>query len=281
MKTYLNLGCGQRYHKNWTNIDFISSSEYVQAHNLLQGIPFEDETFEVVYHSHLLEHFTKKDGEKFLQECYRVLKPEGIIRIAVPDLEQIAKEYLKNLSLALDNQLEGKQNYEWIMLEMYDQAVRNESGGEMAKYIFQEVIPNEDYVFSRIGEEGRNLRNKYLNNLNHSISLPTHKDNRGFLRKILSKVKNKLKNYLFKEEIYFYEQEKKYAKLGKFRLGGEIHQWMYDKYSLSKLLSDIGFKNIEVKSAFESAIHNWNGYNLESKDNIVFKPDSLFIEGIK
>jgi ubiquinone/menaquinone biosynthesis C-methylase UbiE len=253
----------------------------VQAHNLLQGIPFEDETFEVVYHSHLLEHFTKKDGEKFLQECYRVLKPEGIIRIAVPDLEQIAKEYLKNLSLALDNQLEGKQNYEWIMLEMYDQAVRNESGGEMAKYIFQEVIPNEDYVFSRIGEEGRNLRNKYLNNLNHSISLPTHKDNRGFLRKILSKVKNKLKNYLFKEEIYFYEQEKKYAKLGKFRLGGEIHQWMYDKYSLSKLLSDIGFKNIEVKSAFESAIHNWNGYNLESKDNIVFKPDSLFIEGIK
>ena len=77
-------------------------------------------------------------------------------------MERIAKEYLENLELALQGNKEGANNYEWIMLELYDQTVRNESGGDMAKYLFQKNIPNEDYVFERIGEEGRNIRKWYL-----------------------------------------------------------------------------------------------------------------------
>ncbi len=283
MKTYLNLGCGNRYHKDWTNIDFVSNSDDVQAHNLLQGIPFSDNTFEVVYHSHVLEHFSKVDGKDFIKECYRVLKPKGIIRIAVPDLEQIVKEYTTSFELALQNNPEAQQHYEWIMLELYDQLVRNKSGGDMVKYIFQENIPNEEYVFSRIGEEGRNLRNLYFNSLNqkHDSTPEIYKDKRNFVQKILSKLKNRLKNFLFKDEIAFYEQEKEHVTLGKFRLGGEIHQWMYDRYSLSKLLQEVGFDQIEIKIAFESNIPNWNNYQLETKNNIIFKPDSLFIEGIK
>ncbi|MCS7029371.1 MAG: methyltransferase domain-containing protein [Bacteroidia bacterium] len=87
---------------------------------------------EVVYHSHVLEHFSKSDGKKFLQECYRVLKPNGIIRIDILDLERIVKEYLKNLELALQGNTQAQYKYEWIMLEMYDQAVRARSGGDMA-----------------------------------------------------------------------------------------------------------------------------------------------------
>ncbi|NJO92834.1 MAG: methyltransferase domain-containing protein [Chloroflexia bacterium] len=158
MKTYLNLGCGSRLHKEWTNIDFVSNNEHVKAHNLLQGIPFNDETFQVVYHSHVLEHFTKTDGEKFIQACFRVLKKGGIIRIAVPNLEQIAREYLKNMELALKGETHAQHDYNWIMLEMYDQVVRSKSGGDMAAYIFQEQIPNEEYIYQRLGEEGRNLR---------------------------------------------------------------------------------------------------------------------------
>jgi predicted SAM-dependent methyltransferase len=160
----LNLGCGTRFHNAWTNVDFISSDKNVIAHNLLHGIPFADNSYEVVYHSHVLEHFKKADGRNFIQECFRVLKPGGIVRIAVPDLERIAKEYLKNLELALQGNEKGQHDYEWIKLELYDQVVRNESGGDMAKYLFQQEIPNEDYVFGRIGEEGRNLRNFHLRN---------------------------------------------------------------------------------------------------------------------
>jgi predicted SAM-dependent methyltransferase len=282
MKTYLNLGCGQRFHKDWTNIDFVSNSPYVQAYNLLQGIPFEDNAFEVVYHSHVLEHFSKADGKKFIQECYRVLKPNGIIRIAVPDLEQIAKEYLKNLNLALQGDRNAQYNYDWIMLEMYDQAVRTKLGGDMAAYIFQEKIPNEEYVFERIGEEGRNIRKFYLENLNkatqHSIS---QKDKRSFLRKTLSKIKQAIKAFLFKDEIQFYQDNIQYVQIGRFRLSGEIHQWMYDRYSLSKLLEETKFRDIQIKPAFESAIPNWNDFELESKNDVIFKPDSLFIEARK
>ena len=38
----LNLGCGTRFHPSWTNVDFVSTGNNVIAHNLLNGIPFED-----------------------------------------------------------------------------------------------------------------------------------------------------------------------------------------------------------------------------------------------
>ncbi len=282
MKTYLNLGCGNRYHSDWTNVDFVSTGEDVLAHNLLQGIPFEDNHFKVVYHSHVLEHFAKKDGKEFIKECHRVLKKNGIIRIAVPDLEQIAREYIKNLEGALQGSEEAKQNYEWIKLEMYDQTVRTKGGGDMAGYIFQEKIPNEEYVFQRVGEEGRNLRKDYLENKNIISSTHSEQEKQiSFVRKIKDKVKSVLKLTFFKHEFEEINTNKKYTDLGKFRLEGEIHQWMYDRYSIKKLLEECGFEKVEVKTAFESQIPSWNSYQLETKDNIVFKPDSLFVEAIK
>lgn len=37
--------------------------------------------------SHILEHFTKEDGRRFLKECYRILAPGGLLHIAVPDMD--------------------------------------------------------------------------------------------------------------------------------------------------------------------------------------------------
>ena len=66
-KKYLNLGCGYHFHKSWTNVDFIETGEGVIAHNLTKGVPFSDGTFDAVYHSHVLEHFSRKDGEMFIK----------------------------------------------------------------------------------------------------------------------------------------------------------------------------------------------------------------------
>jgi hypothetical protein len=78
------------------------------------------------------------------------------------------------------------------------------------------------------------------------------------------------------------ENFKQELEIGRFRKCGEIHQWMYDRYSLSKLLREVGFEKVEVKNAFSSNILNWSDFHLESDNNeLVYKPDSLFVEAIK
>ncbi len=208
MKTYLNLGCGMRYHPAWTNVDMVANHQDIIEHNLLENIPFTENHFEVVYHSHVLEHFNKADGERFIKECFRVLKRGGIFRIAVPNLEQIARLYLSNLEKALEGDLEAEHNYNWMLLEMYDQTVRNHSGGEMAAYFFQETIPNENFVFERIGEEGRNIRKHVLESRNkeqksiNQLSSERYKETlKGSIKNIFRPIKAILKNTLFSYEI--------------------------------------------------------------------------------
>jgi predicted SAM-dependent methyltransferase len=279
----VNLGCGQKYHKDWINIDFVSNSEDFIQHNLLDGIPINDNEVDLVYHSHVLEHFSKVQGVYFIKECYRVLKVNGIIRIAVPDLETIVKEYLNNLQLAMEGDVEAKHNYEWIKLELFDQMVRNESGGDMKNYLYQPIVKNESYVFKRIGSEGEIIRESFLNkkvlvqDVKKKIK-PKVSILKLFLRKG-KRVITKIKVWGTKSSLT--EQETKALKIGQFRLGGEIHQWMYDRYSLSELLSQVGFSDIKVCSAFESEIQNWEAYQLDVIDSEVRKPDSLFMEAKK
>ena len=275
----LNLGCGNNFHKDWTNIDFVSRSEHVITHNLLDGIPVGNGSTDVVYHSHVLEHFSKDDGFKFLQECYRVLKVGGILRIAVPDLETIVKEYLHNLELAISGDEVSMLNYEWITLELFDQMVRNKSGGSMKDYLHMEYLPNEDYVYKRIGMEGKKIRESFLKKDLENFS----NSNQSYrIKKILGGIKRRFKNYY---SIYIKKKlnksKSKALEIGQFRLGGEIHQWMYDRYSLSQVLKKVGFKEVKICSAFESDIKNWDSYQLDVINGEIRKPDSLIVEARK
>lgn len=277
----LNLGCGNTYHKDWINYDFISRSENVIQYNLLNGIPIAENEVAAVYHSHVLEHFSKEDGHHFIEECYRVLNINGIIRIAVPDLETIAKEYIRNLQLAIEGNVEAKYNYEWIKLELLDQTVRNESGGDMMSYLHQTIIQNEPYVYNRIGSEAKIIRESFLNK--QVFKEKKQKTPKVYvLRSLFKKMKGIVVRILSKKQkCTLTEQKSQALKIGQFRLGGEIHQWMYDRYSLSELLRNVGFTEIRVCSAFESEIQNWESYQLDVINGEVRKPDSLFMEAKK
>lgn len=278
---YLNLGCGFHYSTKpeWTNLDFVSRGERVIAHNLTKGIPFENESFDLVYHSHVLEHFSKEDGAIFITECFRVLKTGGKIRIAVPDLQQITRNYLKFLEKGLNNPEDtmNELNYEWMLLEMYDQTVRNYGGGNMGKYLYRDIILNENFVFERLGEEARGIRNSYLSSKPKTVSMFGSKDPEIQFQSFVAEIKSKIKKTLLKR----WKIDETALAIGKFRQGGEIHQWMYDRYSLSLLLKSVGGNSIQIRDAFTSAIPNWCDYNLDGKDFITRKPDSLFMEAIK
>ncbi len=68
---------------------------YFIHYDLNYGLPFPDGVADFIYSSHFFEHFTQKGGVAFLKECKRVLKPGGMIRICVPDLEKFVQLYLK------------------------------------------------------------------------------------------------------------------------------------------------------------------------------------------
>ena len=168
---YLNLGCGTTYHKDWTNIDFVSNSDDVMAYNLIKGIPQPDGIFEVVYHSHALEHFPKTIAVDFIKECYRVLKPNGIIRIVIPDLEQICLNYIKYLNESLNGVHGASEKYNWTMLELFDQVVRSATGGEMIEYIKDISKNNDSFLIERNGHEVKRLMEMYRENGEPNVSV--------------------------------------------------------------------------------------------------------------
>ena len=283
---YLNVGCGSNFHSAWVNIDIYSAIPEVISHDIRQGLPFHDNNFDACYSSHVIEHLTPAEAEKLLAECFRVLKPNGVIRVVVPDLESIVRIYLQaleqveagnregnpNLGLNLDPNPE--LNYDWIMLELYDQAVRSYSGGRMGEYLSAETMPNRAFAISRLGVESENYWDKKA------------KD-----RSIWAKVKSQRAVWLIRKlrisiakifvTLIAGKQVAQAFDQGIFRSSGEIHRWMYDRSSLRRILQQAGFTDIKLCQAYESRIPNFNDYELDVIAGKVRKPDSLFMEGLR
>src|SRR5215467_5057428 len=62
----------------------------------LKRIPVPDGSLEIVYCSHMFEHLTPPEGERFLREVRRTLKPGGFVRLVVPDLRRRVEKYMLN-----------------------------------------------------------------------------------------------------------------------------------------------------------------------------------------
>jgi SAM-dependent methyltransferase len=81
----LQLGSSYLRLDGWFNTDVIPSKE-VAFLDSRQPFPFEDSVFAYVFSEHQLEHVSFEEGLFTLRECYRVLQPDGKIRLAMPDL---------------------------------------------------------------------------------------------------------------------------------------------------------------------------------------------------
>jgi predicted SAM-dependent methyltransferase len=67
----------------------------LRVHDIRKSLPYDNNSLLYVYSSHCFEHLYLDQAVKFLRECFRVLKPGGILRLAVPDLESYCREYLE------------------------------------------------------------------------------------------------------------------------------------------------------------------------------------------
>lgn len=93
VKLKLHLGCGKHIFKGWVNIDYKNIPGVDLVWDLLRCVPFENDSVDFIFTSHLLEHFTLQEGQSLLDECHRVLKYCGCMRIVVPSIEKAIQLY--------------------------------------------------------------------------------------------------------------------------------------------------------------------------------------------
>lgn len=276
----INIGCGKVFNKEWLNFDLQPCDISIHKCNIIEGIPLNDNFADAVYHSNILEHLSKNEGINFLQECYRVIKKNGIIRIAIPDLEQLCINYLHELEKARKCKDNSDHHYEWSVIELIDQMTRSNSGGEMESFITSHLQDNKDFLEKRIGDSTiQSLKEKDTTSFEQK---PYSK--RSLTRNVFSFLKHNLLSFSFNRfrNLFFTKEERELISTGEFYSSGEIHKWMYDSYSLSKLLTQLGFININMMKPGDSLIPNWQQYHLEIDINSkVIKPDSIIIEAIK
>ena len=262
----LNIACGSLYHKDWVNIDFHAPSSRVLGHNILKGLPFEKETFDVAYSSHFLEHLTEQQSLYILREAHRVLRKNGIIRIVVPDLANICQEYLRALAEVDEN----PDRYRWTQIELIDQMVRNSCGGEMGKIFRSVIMENKKelymYITQRIGNEIKSYKSENKNRTPITI--------------------NKIKNQFIYMYLYFIKNlipSSLRSTVWNDVSIGELHKWMYDKHSLKSALENAGFANCIPVDFNTSNIDNFNSYLLDSNKDLTPRKGigSLYMEAYK
>lgn len=96
-KLKLHIGCGTNYIDGWINIDNNSDKNIKKLDfmwDLRNPLPFRENSVDFVYNEHFLEHLTAEEGIKALQEFKNILKPGGVLRVAMPDLEDVINIYL-------------------------------------------------------------------------------------------------------------------------------------------------------------------------------------------
>lgn len=74
-------------------IDVLTANRFVH-HRLERGLPFGDDTVDSIFAGEVLEHLSVDVAHRVLRESRRVLKPGGVIRICVPDLQCAIDQYL-------------------------------------------------------------------------------------------------------------------------------------------------------------------------------------------
>ena len=179
----INLGCGTRVAEGWNNLDFSPYARLARrrrlaslmrwmglfseaqwhaiqsmngdtvARDLRKGAPFESNTFDIVYHSHVLEHLDRKAAFPFLRECLRMLKSRGRLRCVVPDLEVLIKRYGDAVAGVDAEEVHALRHYDRAVDNILEQMVRTRPGGRENHGVIARTV--QDLVYGdphRTGE---------------------------------------------------------------------------------------------------------------------------------
>ncbi len=176
----LHIGCGEKFLPGWKHLDARKFLHVDYVTNKLDKLDmFADNSVAEIYACHLIEHMprsrirnasvdggivnllsVKVDGGineiSVLCEWYRILKPGGILRIAVPDFEAVVEEYLSSKNLdKLQSFLHGGSKYELdFHYQTYDfkrlsDLLTDAGFSDVKRYDWREFLPQDYDDYSR------------------------------------------------------------------------------------------------------------------------------------
>ncbi len=255
----LNLGCGARRHPDWTNVDLVPAGPDVMACDLRRPLPFAAGSFRGVYAAHVLEHLEPLEARRVLAEIHRLLAPEGVVRIVVPDLEGVARAYLASLERAASEASpEARWEHRWMTVELLDQLVRAAPGGLMRRWWSCDPVPARAFIERRLGQEAA-----------AGIAAAAAARETGG------------EPPLAPAAIFRAEPAPPRA-FARYVARGERHRWMYDRVSLADLLAEAGFRDVVPCDAIGSRIPGFAAARLDADEQgRPRKPDSLYVEGVR
>ena len=92
----LNFGCGDHILAGWLNVDGWQSPGIDYVCDLRQPLPLADGSCSLIFSEHVIEHIDLQFRDAVLRELYRLLAPDGVLRVVGPDCAAFAKAYAAN-----------------------------------------------------------------------------------------------------------------------------------------------------------------------------------------
>lgn len=89
----LNIGCGHKYLEGYLNVD-AGIDSLADARMDAHDLQFASSSVDSIVASQLIEHLGFFKSKYFLAECFRVLRPGGVIRLETPDIERTLEVFL-------------------------------------------------------------------------------------------------------------------------------------------------------------------------------------------
>lgn len=196
----LHLGCGERYLKDYVNIDFPAAKHTVQKQSVadrlidIHNLRYSLQTVEEIRLHHVFEHFSRTVACALLVIWHSWLINGGVLRIEVPDFEKMARHITNRFSskrkkLVAERHIFGSQEAPWgthfagyttkrltDLLERYEFRVDNIRNNSWKNTANIEVFATKTYSNKTV-EQFEKITQKYLG----SFLL----DNSGSERKLL------------------------------------------------------------------------------------------------
>lgn len=270
----VNLGCGSIAHPQWLNYDLYPVVPGVRAADVRKPLPLSAGSVDMCYSSHLLEHLGSGDAAQLLREQHRVLKPQGVIRVAVPDLGDLCRTFSRAQAQFLSGENHAEFQLEYAYLELFDQATRTVPGGDLYATWLRCPPEQAAFVEGRAGDEFRSTVARRVAKARRLATL----NRRGVWRRAWTMLRERSVEII--AMVLLGKRGAEAVREGFFRTSGEVHRAMYDEARLARRLVAAGFHEPKRMIATESRLAGFAAFNLDAENGRVRKPDSLFMEAV-